>query len=533
MIALAEGNIANNKKELQKLGKKDEAKKEELREQNVNEGILLDTLTSLRAINVKDQQIRDMREKMLEEGRKQVDTLGVIAADNTRLTDLLQLYADAQRKVASKKAFGAAQEILQLSVTGGDPEQIRAQMRSQFETGINALTRVDTGNRSTGRARAALIAQAEQRRADAGAAAFIGLTGTIDGRPDFLNNERAEELFDSGNIVGAAEALGFDADKVREEMDKVGFSFTEAAKKLREADIEDSLSSLVRFSELAALGLKSTNEITSQTDETIKGFIERGGDITEVSTQLKGLNLQSTTQAAVQFQRALALSAQGLYSAAALEQDRARAFDNAFQLQAQSGKAAFETAQIGLLQLQKISAEAATVKELEAKQKLLNNAREHELLTTDQLRQKTRELADQMAETGNLNFDAFVDALTAELEYSQADFQKDILALNRDFVRDFKSGTASAFGEAIKGTKTLKAAFSDLFANLADKMLDKSLNMATNTAFSFLGFNKGGYVKGYSSGGIVKGGSGIKDDATSLPESRRICDSQENCKRIR
>ena len=43
-------------------------------------------------------------------------------------------------------------------------------------------------------------------------------------------------------------------------------------------------------------------------------------------------------------------------------------------------------------------------------------------------------------------------------------------------------------------------------------MLDRSLNMATNTAFSFLGFNKGGYVKGYSSGGIVQGGSGIKDD---------------------
>ena len=69
-----------------------------------------------------------------------------------------------------------------------------------------------------------------------------------------------------------------------------------------------------------------------------------------------------------------------------------------------------------------------------------------------------------MAETGNLNFDAFVDALTAELEYSQADFQKDILALNRDFVR-FQKRHASAFGEAIKGTKTLKAAFSDLFAS--------------------------------------------------------------------
>ena len=38
MIALAEGNIANNKKRITKLGKKDEAKKEELREQNVNEG---------------------------------------------------------------------------------------------------------------------------------------------------------------------------------------------------------------------------------------------------------------------------------------------------------------------------------------------------------------------------------------------------------------------------------------------------------------------------------------------------------------
>ena len=89
---------------------------------------------------------------------------------------------------------------------------------------------------------------------------------------------------------------------------------------------------------------------------------------------------------------------------------------------------------------------------------------------------------------------------------------KDIDQMGREFARDFKSGTASAFGEAIKGTKDLKQAFSDMFGTMADKMLDKSLNMATNAAFGAMGFSEGGPVKGYSQGGSVVGGSGIKDD---------------------
>jgi hypothetical protein len=484
-----------------------------LNNRRISQSTLIGTLESLKSIAVKDEEIQNLRKKMLEEGRKQVDTLGIISKDNTRLTELLELYSDAQRKIASKKAFGAAQEILQLSVTGGDPEQIRSQMRSQFETGINALTRVDAGNASTGRARAALIAQAEQQRTNAGRAALFGQEQSGPRlNADFLGNKRANELLDSGDIVGAAEVLGLDADKVREAMDKVGLSFTQAATKLREADIEDSLSSLVRFADLAQKGLKSSSEIGSKIDETAKNFIDRGGDIQKISAELKDLQLQRSTQAAVEFTRALELVNKGLAGASLLEQKRKSEFDRIFQEQAQKGETTFTGAQLTDTLTDKAITEGKVAEELAAKLKLLEEARNNELLTSDELRQKSAELADQMAATGNLSFKGFIGALQSELTFSQEDFQKGILSMNRDFVRDFKSGTASAFGEAIRGTKKLKDAFSDLFANLADKMLDKSLDMATNRAFGFLGFNKGGHVKGYNSGGVVKGGSGIKDD---------------------
>ena len=95
-----------------------------------------------------------------------------------KLTELLEMYGDVQRKMLDKKAFTAAQKILQMSVTGGDPEQIQSQMTSEYKTGINALTRVDAGNEKTGAARSNLIAEATQRRTAAGAAALEGALGS-------------------------------------------------------------------------------------------------------------------------------------------------------------------------------------------------------------------------------------------------------------------------------------------------------------------------------------------------------------------
>ena len=56
-----------------------------------------------------------------------------------------------------------------------------------------------------------------------------------------------------------------------------------------------------------------------------------------------------------------------------------------------------------------------------------------------------------------------------------------------------------------------------MLAAMADKMLDKTLQMGVNSIFDAVmpspgGYSKGGAVKGYSTGGMVYGGSGTKDD---------------------
>jgi len=105
--------------------------------------------------------------------------------------------------------------------------------------------------------------------------------------------------------------------------------------------------------------------------------------------------------------------------------------------------------------------------------------------------------------------------------YNRADFAKDTGQLIDTFQTDFKSGIASAFGEAIKGTKTLKDAFRDMFQGILNRMLDKSLEMGVDALFAFgkayaTGKKDGGLIKGYNSGGVVTGGSGMKDDVPAM-----------------
>jgi hypothetical protein len=438
------------------------------------------------------------------------------------------MYGDVQRKMLDKKAFTAAQKILQMSVTGGDPEQIQNQMTSEYKTGISSLTRVDAGNEKTGAARSKVIAQMALQRSAAGIGAFKASAGrnrweSVKGRvndalPRKLNGGGGAgmRLLEAGDALGAAKKMfGKDSQivtDVREALKDTGLGFVEAAKMIRGAELDDSLSSLVRFAKLAQAGLKSSSDIGSKVDKTVKEFIDKGGDLEAIAAQINKLKTDKATASAKEFGRALELVNKGLAGAALLTDTRKSEFDRIFQERAQQGKGGFGKKNVKFLKKAKREAEAATTAELANKLKLLNKARKHELLTTDELRQKSAELADQMAATGNLSFDGFMGGIMAELTYSHSDWQKDVLAMGREFTRDFKSGVAGAFGEAIKGTKDLKQAFSDMFGTMADKMLDKSLDMATNAAFGAMGFSEGGPVKGYSGGGSVVGGSGTKDD---------------------
>ena len=104
--------------------------------------------------------------------------------------------------------------------------------------------------------------------------------------------------------------------------------------------------------------------------------------------------------------------------------------------------------------------------------------------------------------------------------YNRADFARDTGQLIDTFQTDFKSGIAGAFGEAIKGTKTLKDAFRDMFQGILNRMLDKSLEMGVDALFAFgkaaTGLKNGGEIKKYNSGGMVTGGSGMKDDVPAM-----------------
>ena len=81
-------------------------------------------------------------------------------------------------------------------------------------------------------------------------------------------------------------------------------------------------------------------------------------------------------------------------------------------------------------------------------------------------------------------------------------------------VDDFKSGVKGAFGEAIRGTATLREAFASMFDKILDNILDQSLNMGVDAVFGL--FSKGGRVKGYNAGGFVNQGSGVRDDVPAM-----------------
>ena len=97
------------------------------------------------------------------------------------------------------------------------------------------------------------------------------------------------------------------------------------------------------------------------------------------------------------------------------------------------------------------------------------------VIPTAQYRQAVEKANEAAIEAGEYGFKNLAETVRAGFSYSQQDYFKDINRMGAEFAQDFRTGTAQAFGEAIKGTKTLKEAFGDMFASMADKMLDLSL----------------------------------------------------------
>ena len=135
--------------------------------------------------------------------------------------------------------------------------------------------------------------------------------------------------------------------------------------------------------------------------------------------------------------------------------------------------------------------------------------------------EKAARMNSQIEDNARLGIVDYKGITEKNTTYNRADFAKDSGQLIDTFQTDFKSGIASAFGEAIKGTKNLKDAFRDMFQAILNRMLDKSLEMGVDALFAFgkaytTGKKDGGPIKGYNSGGMVTGGSGMKDDVPAM-----------------
>ena len=70
------------------------------------------------------------------------------------------------------------------------------------------------------------------------------------------------------------------------------------------------------------------------------------------------------------------------------------------------------------------------------------------------------------------------------MSYNLNSFTRDLSDGLIDISSTFKEGTKQAIGEAIRGTSTLKEAFSKVFQTIADKAMDKSISMAVDSLFS-------------------------------------------------
>ena len=147
---------------------------------------------------------------------------------------------------------------------------------------------------------------------------------------------------------------------------------------------------------------------------------------------------------------------------------------------------------------------------------------DNNLVTQSQLQAAANEALAGTLGDATENAEALGNALGTRFQYNAATFRDQSNNLILGVADNFKSGIKGAFGEAIRGTATLREAFASMFDKILDNILDNSLEMGVDSIFGAVGgaFGvgkaKGGLIKGYTAGGFVNQGSGVRDDVPAM-----------------
>lgn len=129
-----------------------------------------------------------------------------------------------------------------------------------------------------------------------------------------------------------------------------------------------------------------------------------------------------------------------------------------------------------------------------------------------------------------------LSAFSEEMTYGTQDMARDANSAFTDTARTMKSEFNNAFQSIIDGTKTVDDAFRTMALNVANRIQQLALEMATNSIFNSLFSSIGGIpsvfknplggaaggivtntgIQRFSNGGKVMGGSGTKDDVPAM-----------------
>ena len=127
-------------------------------------------------------------------------------------------------------------------------------------------------------------------------------------------------------------------------------------------------------------------------------------------------------------------------------------------------------------------------------------------------------------------------AFSEEMTYGTQDMARDVNSAFTDTARTMKSEFNNAFQSVIDGTKTVDDAFRTMALNIANRIQQLALEMATNSIFNSLFSSIGGIpsvfknplggaaggivtnngIQRFSGGGKVMGGSGTRDDVPAM-----------------
>jgi TP901 family phage tail tape measure protein len=140
---------------------------------------------------------------------------------------------------------------------------------------------------------------------------------------------------------------------------------------------------------------------------------------------------------------------------------------------------------------------------------------------------QTNDLAKIMSDTNYSTRDALsgmVSSFAAEFKYNAKDLYTDMVNGAAEVGATMKASFKDAFKSFVDGSASAKDALRNFGLSVANRILDKTIDMSSDMLFgalgsigsSFIGRKDGGLIKGYAGGGKVVGGSGTKDDVPAV-----------------